>query len=126
MYSNECKFVTKETLQVWYLKCAKLGAQEMCSTILYSMLAMLQRYFLSTVLFVFNGSLPVMFVTKQSILIQFNTKHVYVNSVGYLYMYVTCFALYLGHPQACLYKNLAKEGTRNTCRNLKHTCKGKQ
>jgi len=33
MYSNECKFVTKETLQVRYLKCAKLGAQEVCSTI---------------------------------------------------------------------------------------------
>lgn len=114
MYSNECKFVTKETLQVWYLKCAKLGAQEMCSTILYSMLAMLQRYFLRTVLFVLNGSLSVMFVTKQTRPIQPNTKQVYVNSVVCLYMYVTCFALYLGHPQACRYKNLAKEGTRST------------
>jgi hypothetical protein len=31
------------------------------------------------------------------------------NSINYPYMYATCFGLYLGHPQACQYKNRTKE-----------------
>jgi hypothetical protein len=35
----------------------------------------------------------------------------FFNSVGYLYMYATCFGLYLGPLQACQYKNHIKENT---------------
>ena len=40
---------------------------------------------------------------------QANKTHVYSNSDCYLYMCAICFVLYLGHPQACQYKNLIKE-----------------
>jgi len=51
------------------------------------------------------------FITKQSTLMQSNTTQVYFNLIDYLYKYATCFGLYLGHSQACQYKNLTKEDT---------------
>jgi len=36
---------------------------------------------------------------------------VYFNSVGYRDTYATSFGMYLGHPQACQYKNFTKEDT---------------
>ena len=57
------------------------------------------------------GSHPIVFLIKQTALIQSNTIHVYFNSVGYTYMYATCFGLYTGHPQAFQYKNFIREDT---------------
>jgi hypothetical protein len=82
IYSNECKLVRTETLQLRYLKCAKLGAQELFSKILYIIPIMLQRCFLRTVLFVCNGSFSVMFITKLTTLIPPNTAQVYFISTG--------------------------------------------
>jgi hypothetical protein len=48
-------------------------------------------------------------ISEQTTLIQFNTTLVYFNTTGYLYISATCFGLYLGHPQACQYKNHTKE-----------------
>jgi hypothetical protein len=53
---------------------------------------------------------PVVFITKQTTLIQSNTTQFYFNSICCLYVCATCFGLYLGHPEACQYKkNLTKE-----------------
>ena len=46
--------------------------------------------------------------TIQTTFIQSNTTHVYFNSINYPYMQVTCFGLYLGHPEACQYENRTK------------------
>ena len=40
---------------------------------------------------------------------QSDTTQVYYNSICYLYMFATCFDLYLGHPHAYQYKKLKKE-----------------
>jgi len=42
---------------------------------------------------------------------QSDTTEVNFNSNCYLYICATRFGLYLGHPQACQYKNLTKEDT---------------
>ena len=49
---------------------------------------------------------------KQYTHIPSNTTQVYFISIAYLYMYAACFGLYLGHLQACHYKNLTKEDVR--------------
>jgi hypothetical protein len=41
----------------------------------------------------------------------FSLTRVYFNSTGYPYMHATYCGLYLGHPQACQYKNLTNEDT---------------
>jgi len=53
--------------------------------------------------------MEVVFITKQTTLIHSITTQVYFNSNGYNYVYVTCFDLYLGHPQTCQYKKYKKE-----------------
>jgi hypothetical protein len=56
-----------------------------------------------------SSFMEVVFITKQTTLIQSITTQFYFNSNGYIYVYVTCFALYLGHPETCQYKNHEKE-----------------
>jgi hypothetical protein len=53
--------------------------------------------------------MEVVFITKQTTLMQSITTQVYFNSNGYIYVYVTCFDMYLGYPGTCQYKNHKKE-----------------
>ena len=52
---------------------------------------------------------PVVFITKQATLIQYDTTQIDFNSVGYPYMYATCFDLYLRHSQACSTKTIRRK-----------------
>ena len=50
-------------------------------------------------------------VSQQTTFVQSNTTQAYFNSKGYPSIYVTCFGLYLGHPQAYQYTSHTKQGT---------------
>jgi len=50
---------------------------------------------------IFTEAIIIVFIIKQTTLIQSNTTQVYVNSICYFDMNDICFDLYLGHPQAC-------------------------
>ena len=55
------------------------------------------------------GKHPVVDDVKQTIFVQSNTTYVYFNQLNRPYMYATCFDLYLGHRQACQYKERTQE-----------------
>jgi hypothetical protein len=42
--------------------------------------------------------IPLCLLLNIAHLLCFYTTQVYLNSVNYLYVYVTCFSLYLNHP----------------------------
>jgi len=44
-------------------------------------------------------------------LIQSNTTQVYFYLADFPYIHATCFRRYLGHPQACQYRNHMKDDT---------------
>jgi hypothetical protein len=48
---------------------------------------------------------------KQTTFTQSNKTIVYFNLVVYLCTQATCFGLWLGHPQACQFKNVTKVNT---------------
>ena len=49
--------------------------------------------------------------SKQTKRIQSNKTQVYFNSIGCTFISAICFGLYVGHLQACQYKNHKKEDT---------------
>ena len=65
--------------------------------------------FIDSIHIIFIEAIPLRLLLNKITPIHSNTTQVYYNSSCYIYKRSTCFDLYLGHPQACQYKNLTKK-----------------
>lgn len=55
------------------------------------------------------GSYPTVLLLNKLHLFSLTQHRFVIIPVDYVYTCATCFGLYLGHPQACQYKNLIKK-----------------